>query len=222
IALESNYYYESSKSKIFNLFYPSKSNRNHFTKVRILNHLYYLIKNSSKRKEYTRVEEIAIQFAKAGYTTDVIREEIQDLFDSRLISTSEYAEDIEEEPKIINTSLIAITSVGVFYLRSLLGRFHYIDLVLQDTPIYDPTSFEELSRVFPESDENGNRRLDGRKSSALAFLKYLSAEEKKDRVFIENFDDKIIMFDVCASIKETLARDIDRISGAIVRDSSRP
>jgi hypothetical protein len=218
IALDSNFYYETNKSKIVNLFYPSKSNRNHFTKIRILNLLHLKLKNSSKRKEYFLISEITNEFIKAGYTIDIIEEELQELFDYKLISTSEYSEDVEEETKIDTNSMISITSTGVYYIKSLIGRFHYIDLILQDTPIYDDEFYKELAKVFPDSEENGNRNLNQRKLSVEKFVDYLTSQELSDKKFIENFEDKEIMFSVSGKIYNSLKKDMEKIQKAIIRE----
>lgn len=218
IALDSNFYYETNKSKIVNLFYPSKSNSNHFTKIRILNLLHLKLKNSSKRKEYFVISEITNEFIKAGYTIDIIEEELQELFDYKLISTSEYSEDIEEETTIDSNSMISITSTGVYYLKSLIGRFHYIDLILQDTPIYDDNFYNDLAKVFPDSEENGNRNLSQRKLSVEKFVDYLSSQELNDKKFLANFEDKEIMFNISGKIFNSLKKDIEKIQKAIIRE----
>ncbi|MEP2688700.1 hypothetical protein [Maribacter dokdonensis] len=217
VALDSNYYYETNKSKIVNIFYPSKNNTNHFTKIRLLNYLFLKLKSSSKKIDYFPVNDIANEFLKAGYSIDIIEEEIQELFDYKLISTSEYSEDIEEESRIETDSMISITSVGVYYLKSLIGRFHYIDLIVQDTPIYDQDSFNKICEVFPDSDEYGNRDLGKRKNTVIEFLKYLSNQELKDRKFISNFGDKAIMFDVIDYIQVNLNQDLTRIDQVMER-----
>jgi GTPase SAR1 family protein len=217
VALDSNYYYETSKSKIVNIFYPSKNNTNHFTKIRLLNHLFIKLKNSSKKIDYFSVNDIANEFLKAGYSIDIIEEEIQELFDYKLISTSEYTEDIEEESRIELNSMISITSVGVYYLKSLINRFHYLDLIVQDTPIYDEDSFNKVCNVFPDSDEQGNRDLEKRKNTVIEFLKYLSSQELKDKKFMSNFEDKSIMFEVGVYIQAGLNQDLKRIEQAIKR-----
>ena len=86
--------------------------------------------------------------------------------------------------------MISITSIGVYYIKLLLGRFHYIDLILQDTPIYDDEFYKELAKVFPNSEENGNRNVSQRKLSVEKFVDYLTSQEKSDKKFIENFEDK--------------------------------
>jgi hypothetical protein len=149
-----------------------------------------------------------------------IEEELQELFDHKLISTSEYTEDIEEETALDSNSMISITSVGVYYLKSLLNRFHYIDLVLQDTPIYNEESFGHLTNVFPDSDEYGNRDLQQRKESVESFIDYLKDQEKNDKKFVSNFDDQSIMFDVIESLKQKLSKDLDRLDKVIKRQKN--
>lgn len=217
IALDSNYYYESNKSKVYNLFYPSKNNTNHFTKLRLLNYLFSKLNSSSKKVDYYKVSEISSEFLKAGYSIDIIEEEIQELFNFKLVSTSEYSEDVEEEIIIESDSMISITSVGVYYLKSIVNRMHYIDLVLQDTPIYDNDFFNEISELFPDSDEYGNRNLEQRKNTLLKFLEYLQTEEEKDKKFGSNFTDKIIMFDILEYIRINIKKDIERIEKVIER-----
>lgn len=217
VALDSNYYYETSKSKIINIFYPSKNNTNHFTKIRLLNYLFHKLKISSKKIEYFPVTEITNEFLKAGYSIDIIEEEIQDLFDFKLVSTSEYSEDIEEEFRIESNSLISITSVGVFYMKSLINRFHYLDLILQDTPIYEDEYFAKLCTEFPDSDEYGNRDLEKRKKCVEVFVDYLQNQELKDKKFTSNFNDKIIMFDVNEHLLSELKQDLSRIELVIKR-----
>lgn len=220
IALESNFYYDTRKSKIVNLFYPAKNNTNHFTKIRLLNHLFSREKISSKRNEFFNVEELAKEFLKCGYTIDIIIAELQELFDYKLVSTPEHIEDIEEEVLLNNSSMISITSIGIYYLKSLIGRFHYIDLVLQDTPIFDESSFNSLSSSFPESDEYGNRDLSLRKSAVEEFLKYLKSQEALDKKFTSNFDDLSIMFDVNEGINNSLEKDLKRISVVIEKQKN--
>lgn len=217
IALESNYYYETQKSTVVNLLYPSKSNKNHFTKIRILNYLRSKLNSSAKRKDYFPVNKIMDLFLLAGYTVDIIEEELQILFEAKLISTSDYTEDIEELAVIELTSLVSITSVGLYYLEKLLGHFYYLDLVLQDTPIYDEHYYGEITKIFPDSDEYGNRNLSDRRETTSKFIEYLSSEEEKDKKFKSNFTDDIIMFDVISFIDLTLSNDFKRLDNILNR-----
>ncbi|MEN8929445.1 MAG: hypothetical protein ABF258_05480 [Flavobacteriales bacterium] len=215
IALDSNYYYEKDKSNVINIFYPSPSNRNHFTKLRLLNYLLTKLNNAQKRKEYFKVSSITSEFLKAGYTLDIIEEELQELFEYKLISTSEYTEDIEEITELDSSSMVSITSVGLYYLKSLIPRFHYLDLVLQDTPIYNDEHYNELEKVFPDCDEYGNRSLTARYSTVQMFLEYLKEEEKQDEKFKRNFNNNDIMFNITDYINNTLSIDYKRIDRII-------
>jgi hypothetical protein len=211
VALDSSYYYEASKSKIINIFYPSRNNTNHFTKVRLLNYLFTKLNRSSRTIDYFQVSEISNEFLKAGYTLDIIEEELQELFDKRLISTSEYSEDIEEESVLSSTSMVSITSIGVYYLKKLIYRFHYLDLILQDTPIYDENYFQKMTNSFPDSDINGNRDLIKRKETVITFIEYLKEQEKIDKKFVKNFEDVEIMYDVTDRLLAGSANDLKRI-----------
>jgi len=212
IALDSNFYYEVAKSSILNLFSPSSSNSNHFTKIRILNLLYCSSLKRTKKIEFIEIDYISELFLKAGYSKDIILEEIQILFDYNLVSTSEYSEDIEEVTEITGVSAITITPIGVYYLK----KFIYIDLVLQDTPIYSKSFFNELTAVFPDSDEHGNRDLKRRKSTAEIFINYLEEQEKLDLEFSKNFDDDEIIFDVVAEIRASFNSESERIDKVLV------
>ena len=106
----------------------------------------------------------------------------------------------------------------MYYLLELVNRFHYIDLVLQDTPIYDDNYFNELVRLFPESDESGNRDLNKRILVVEKFLDYLNYAERKDMSFLKNFDNEIIMFDVSKHIKNKLDNDLERIRAVLKRN----
>jgi hypothetical protein len=102
-------------------------------------------------------------------------------------------------------------------LEKLLGHFYYIDLILQDTPIYDDNYYEEITKIFPDSDEHGNRNLSQRKETTSKFIEYLSSEEKKDIKFKSNFTDDIIMFDVVNFINSTLSNDFKRLDNILNR-----
>src|SRR5690606_940999 len=100
-------------------------------------------------------------------------------------------------------------------LKSLINRFHYIDLILQDTPIYNSSIFDELCIIFPDSDEYGNRNLEQRKMTVNKFIDYLAKEENKDKNFISNFEDQAIMFDVNNYLLSKISLDIDRLDKVI-------
>lgn len=213
VALESNYYYQTESSSLFNIFYPSQSNKNHFTKIRILDYIIQSNEGLSKRNNFIDTRQIIDVFIKAGYTSDVILEELNILYQAGLIFTNNFAGDIEDIVKIDEEHEIGITQSGVFYNRKLLTKFFYYDLILQDTPIYDEESFIIMSTLFPECDNLGNRDLYKRKETLKKFIDYLSSQElidhsrKEINYNIHSLDFKIIN----TALESGLNQDIERI-----------
>lgn len=180
VALESNYYYQTSKSTLFNLFYPSKGNRNHFTKIRLLE---FIIDNNvgiTKKNNYIKLSQLIDVFTQAGYTSEIIIEELNLLYSAGLIFTSDFVSDIETEIILDKSNEIGITQSGVYYVKQLITKFYYYDLVLQDTPIYNDSKFSDLSKKFPESDQYGKRDLYSRILTVKTFLDYLISQENLD------------------------------------------
>lgn len=194
VGLGFNYYYSSSATRVFNIFNPSPQNINHFTKIKILLFLKSRIPSNTNKPIFIKVFDVYNDFIKIGYSLDVLTEELQILFDNNLIFTSEYTSDVEEEYKLGEDSKVSISSIGNYYITVLLSKFSYFDLVLQDTPIYSDQFFDEIAKVFPQSDENGNRDLLKRKKTVMLFLDYLEEQEKIDieKLEVENLDESII------------------------------
>ena len=171
VALESNYYYQTNRSSLFNIFYPSNNNKNHFTKIRLLD--YIIDKNTgvSKKNNFLSISEIESDFIKAGYTSEIIIEELNLLYGAGLIFTNDFVADIETEISLNSSNEIGITQSGVYYVKDLINKFFYYDLLLQDTPIFNEKYFDEMTNNFPESDTYGNRDLAKRKKVAELFIR---------------------------------------------------
>lgn len=217
VALESNYYYQTSRSSLFNIFYPSSNNKNHFTKVRLLE--YIIDKNSGtfKKNNFVPITEIEEVFIKAGYTSEVILEELNLLYSAGLIFTNDFVADVDKEIHLNSDNQIGVAQAGVYYLNNLVTKFFYYDLILQDTPIYDEIYFEEISNSFPESDTAGNRELSKRIMVTEKFVNYLANQEIKDHNRKEinyniNCLDKQIMNTL---LKNSLKLDFERLSRAV-------
>jgi len=67
-----------------------------------------------------------------------------------------------------------ITPAGRYYIRYLTSRFAYIDLVYQDTPIADDSTFEKLKALFK------SHELSERFERVRTFLKYLDQQEEDE------------------------------------------
>lgn len=59
-------------------------------------------------------------------------------------------------------------------MRHLAGRFSYLDLVLQDTPISDHSAFETIKKIIHSTE------LEDRFQRVAAFLQYLNSEEERE------------------------------------------
>lgn len=217
VALESNYYYQTNRSTLFNIFYPSNSNKNHFTKIRLLQ--YIIDKNSgvSKKNNFLSISEIEQVFIKAGYTSEIVLEELNLLYSAGLIFTNDFVSDVESEISLESSNEIGITQSGVYYIRNLLNKFFYYDLVLQDTPIYNEKYFDQITSNFPESDSYGNRDLSKRKLASETFIDYLLDQETIDHSRKEiNYNIQCLDKQIIKTLKENgLNSDLERIERAL-------
>jgi hypothetical protein len=122
--------------------------------------------------------DIIGKFNSFGYRPNVISDSIFVLLKLGLLDTDEQLTDIDwlTLPRDAN---ISITSKGHYYYRNLIIRFTYLDLVLQDTPIFDDVHFQAINSGFPLSNEKGKRLLYDRIETARKFIKYLRHMEAK-------------------------------------------
>src|SRR5690606_22994019 len=127
----------------------------------------------AKKNNFISISDIESDFVRAGYNTEIIIEELNLLYSAGLIFTNDFISDVENEIKLDSSNQIGITQSGVYYLKSLLNKSFYYDLVLQDTPIYNEKCFDELSTNFTECDSYGNRDLAKRKKVSEIFIQYL-------------------------------------------------
>ncbi|MEQ9217895.1 MAG: hypothetical protein RLO17_07635 [Cyclobacteriaceae bacterium] len=218
VALESKYYYHHEESIISNLFYPAKNNRNHFTKIRILNYLYDLAETHSFKDFHLPIGELNVAFELAGHNQDIIYNEVSQLIDYKMIETKSISSDVEEGVELTPESEIRINSCGIYYLKMLLNSFHYIDLVLQDTPIYDPHYFNLLQEAFAHSNKKGIRDLGERIESTQVFMEYLKNQEKEDHIRNDStYGVKSLDLNIVDSIYSNgLQKDLSRVKAKAV------
>ena len=99
--------------------------------------------------------------------------------------------DTEDESYGINMEAsICISMKGHHYINSLIFEFPYIELILQDTPIFDSAMFEEIKNSFPLAYNNGKRDLRMRVEVVEKFLAYLEYTEKCTNIIGVNYYDK--------------------------------
>jgi len=215
VALESAYYY-TAKSKIYNLFQPIASNQNHFTKIRLLNYLLIENQKDGKGLKYVVLKDIQSIFIQIGYSSDIIKDELNDLLNHNLISTSDYLSDIDEVIELKEDSRIAISPIGNYYIDELIYNYSYLDLTVQNTSFYDNKFFQKIISGFPVSDKYGNRDLTKRLNTAKLFLDYLKSQELHDlsRQKLEN-ENGALSLHITQKIEDRFSKEFKRIKKII-------
>jgi Cdc6-like AAA superfamily ATPase len=205
IGLHNKLYYNSEFSLVHNLFIPPIESNDHFINFYVLKDLYDVFESKGSANKYILSNSLINNFVAIGYQTRIVVSSITLLLKYNLIDTDEQLSDVEWDvlPKNLN---LGITSKGYYYFKELSTRFHYIDLCLQDTPIFDKEKFEKLKSDFPLSDSSGKRTLTGRRDSVMDFIDYLKQQENKQA---NNM--KTIYGEITTHICNGLAADLKKI-----------
>jgi len=206
VGLYNKKYYNHNISIINNLFYPAEGSKNHFLKTKILKILDHKLTTEGNSEKYFNVEELINVFVNTGYIYKYVKKELDELCKYRLIETDEQISDIEGLGEIDNQDSVCISMKGHHYINTLINNFSYIEMTLEDTPIYDEEFFSQMKSVFPFSDEQGKRNLRGRVAVAEKFIEYLSNEEK-----LETVESELLAKNIVSEIRWGSKRDTDRI-----------
>jgi hypothetical protein len=176
IGLGDNRTYQSELSPIMNLFtIQDESRPSHFTKIRILELLYF-----NRNRSTASVGVGFLRTAILKDTLETIGASEHDVLDS-LLNLSAFALIENDVYDVRNISdAYRITPAGRYYIRSLARQFAYFDLVLQDTPICDAPTFEQIKNAAESHD------LIVRFTRATEFLEYLRREENREYMVVMN------------------------------------
>jgi GTPase SAR1 family protein len=178
IALHNKLYFNSDISVIHNLFIPPLDSNDHFLKMYILKDLYDTLEKNGVSGKFISSKVTIEKFVSLGYRLNIVLASLSELLKLNLIDTEDTLTDIEwiTLPSEFN---ISISMKGHYYYSELCGRFHYLDLTVQDSPIFDIDAFNDLKASFPTSDESGKRSLNLRALTVKKFIEYLKVEEQK-------------------------------------------
>jgi DNA-binding PadR family transcriptional regulator len=93
-----------------------------------------------------------------------------------------------------DASYFAITSTGRYYLKQLLNRFVYLDLIWMDTPISDNEVYQSLKRKIsiPHNDTDIDK-LKKRFERVEIFLDYLKQKENQEFILHPEYKDSGLM-----------------------------
>lgn len=205
IGLINKHYYNSKNSAIHNILSINENSTDHFLNFYILKELVKLYENEGNSNRFIAIDSIYDLFSSFGYSIKTLRSAILELINISLIDTDEVLTDVDKKniPDELN---ITITLKGYYYIKELCTRFHYFDLIIQDTPIFDKDSFEEIYSSFPLSNEQGKRYLSGRVECVKSFLKYIESCEKKQSNRLKSYFGSFLDY-----ISPNLNKDIRRI-----------
>lgn len=204
ISLNNKLYYNSEISIVHNIFIPPHECNDHFLNLYILKDLVNIFESKGPANKYVLSNKLIENFVGLGYRAGIIINALTYLIKNNFIDTDEQLSDVDWEllPKDLN---IGITSKGHYYYKELVTRFHYIDLCLQDTPIFDKESFEKLKSDFPLSDVNGKRLLSSRLDSVKNFIDYLKLQESKQANNVKTIY-SLITDHICSGLASDLKR----------------
>ena len=208
IALENRLYYNHRSSKIQNLFYPSSPNSDYFIKYYLLKVLDEQLSFEGNINRFLGYNELLTVFHEYGYREDVINMEIESLLSDNFIETDKILSDISWNNLPEENFSITITAKGHYYITELINRFYYIELVLQDTPIFEKGVYEDLVQRFPIPEKsNGKKDMNARIEVVRIFIDYLVEIEKKvNNVLLQTKYGKMIDNILTGGLKSDLLR----------------
>ena len=168
-------YYKHDISVINNLFYPAEGNNNHFLKIKILRFLFDKFIEGGITSKYHDVKEVINEFINMGYISKYLKSELEELCKWHMIETDEQISDVEKLEQIDMDSSICISRKGHYYINTLINKLPYIEMTLEDTPIFNSEFFESIKTIFSQ-----NRYPEQRIDIAKKFIEYLGSEEKSE------------------------------------------
>ncbi len=171
VALENRKFYNHQISRVHNLFYPVSDNTFHFLKIKLLKFLTPGVEKVGEK--YFKISQITNAFVEAGYKLTSVLDELNELLNYRFIETSDNFSDNEFTADLKENDSICISLKGYYYIRVLIADVTYMEMMLQDTPIFDRDSFEAIRRNFSIPNDNGKQNLHDRINTVELFIKYL-------------------------------------------------
>lgn len=173
IGLENKIYYDHISSQIKNIFYPISPSSDYFIKYYILKALDERLSFGGTNNKHRNFSELVDEFNNYGYKKDIINQEMENLIKENLVETDKIISDISWTKLPNNNFSITITAKGHYYVTELVNRFHYFELVLQDTPISDQKIFNEIQKEFPIPEKGGKKDIKVRVKIVKMFIDYL-------------------------------------------------
>jgi adenylate kinase family enzyme len=170
-----NYFYSEKSSRIMNLYrIRDAHNGSHFTAIRILKKLSIAVDAyhpmALLSESFTGVLQMQMDF----------RLNIDELLKRGMIEsdnrTDYFSDDIQK---------IKITAFGLYVLNNLSNAFTYLDLIVVDTPIFDPSVSASISSASNHEIKQfwsgaHQARMNTRIAKVNDFVEYLKGEEERE------------------------------------------
>lgn len=177
IILEHSRLYSSSRSRIMNLFdVNSKHTNSHFLHLRILNYLYNRLSyQPPPGRGFVEIDGIIQEGERMLINRSAIADSLRNMALFGLVQFENQSKEGYE-----TATWVRITNTGIYYLKELIYRFVYLDLVWMDTPIADEKVTRELLRHVVELRPKTENYLDERFQRTECFLNYLKQMEERE------------------------------------------
>ena len=193
IALENKLYYNHRSSKIQNILYPSSPNSDYFIKYYLLKVLDEQLSFEGNINKYIGYSDLLKDFMDFGYREDVVNKELESLLTDNFIETDKVLSDISWNILPEESFSITITAKGHYYITELINRFYYIELILQDTPLFEKEVYDDLAQKFPIPEKsNGKKDMKARIDVVEVFVNYLESLERKSNALLQTKYGKLI------------------------------
>lgn len=179
IGLENKMYYNHSSSQIKNILYPITPSSDYFIKYYILKILDECLAYEGNINKFKNYYDLINDFNKFGYKKEIINQEMEALIKENLVETDKLLSDISWVKLPNENFSVTITAKGHYYIHTLINRFYYFELILQDTPIFDKKAYDEIKIKFPIPEENGKKDMKTRIAIVKSFINYLKTCESK-------------------------------------------
>lgn len=159
-----NFYYDSSRSPIANLFdISSNDSREHFL-LPLLIGVIYSLGSSGSNEGFVETSIVYEHLQGIGFIADQIDKALVVSTRKKLIET---AARLIPQPGHIMPHTLRVTTLGLYHITRLCGLFEYVDAVIIDTPILDSNVRESVCDVVD---------IDSRLDRAECFRHYLDAQ----------------------------------------------
>jgi hypothetical protein len=183
VMLQDRAYYREEQSPILNIFNcTGERNASHFTCLRLLALL--LDHRGETNPEGRGYVELARLIGFFADTFDNVQDVTTTL--NRLLSRQLVEVNTRSPATVLGASHVRVTAAGWYYVRHLIHKFAYLDLVLQDTPLDDGTLERSLRQSVYEVNNLSDResekeaRMHVRFERTQWFLDYLTDQEKRE------------------------------------------